>query len=210
MPGWVGSWGAVALVARAVAVEGCGGASILMALDSCGWACCCGCCCCAGFATSDFSIMISRSCGGLAATAAGWWAGPYRVAVVLFLVVVVAGVLLHGLVAAGVGILGLRGALLRGLRVGLGVGGPVEIVVVLLHGRVVVPEARRLALLEVPGDEAVAVLLELVLDEAGAGDDVPVLVAFDVVLGVLEDVQQLAALEAESRQAFLAAGAASG
>lgn len=79
----------------------------------------------------------------------------------------------------------------------LGVGGPIEIVVVVVHG-VVEPEAWGLALLEVPGDQAVAGALEAGLDEAGPGDDVAVLVALDVVGRVLEDVQQLAALEAEA------------
>lgn len=70
---------------------------------------------------------------------------------------------------------------------------------------VVVPEARGLALLKVPGDQVVAGSLELGLDEAGACDDVAVLVALDVVVGVLEDVQQLAALEAKADRALVAA-----
>lgn len=134
----------------------------------------------------------------------------YRVAIVVIIIIVVVVVLarlfLHGLVPAGVASFFLGLILL--LHVRLGVGGPVEIVIVFLHVVVGAPEARRLALLEVPGDQAVAVGLELLLDKAGTGDDVAVLVALDVVVGVLEDVQQLSALEAEPCLAFLATRAA--
>jgi hypothetical protein len=45
-------------------------------------------------------------------------------------------------------------------------------------------------------------VLELLLDEAGAGYNVAVLVALDVVGWVLEDVEQLPSFESEADRAF--------
>ena len=80
-----------------------------------------------------------------------------------------------------------------------GLGRAIEIVVFLLHCLLLfLPEGRRLPFLKVPGNQPVARVLEGALDEAGAGDDVAVLLALDVVVGVLEEVQQLAALESKA------------
>lgn len=62
-----------------------------------------------------------------------------------------------------------------------------------------------MALLEVPGDQRVAGGLEGGLNEARAGDDVAVLLALDVVVGIAEEVEQLAPLQAESQCRGLAA-----
>lgn len=119
----------------------------------------------------------------------------YRIAVIFFLLTGLES-LIHGLVTL-FGVAVLLGLLLLGRLCGL--RRPVEVVILLLHCSLR-PEGRGLALLEVPGDQAVARALEGVLDEAGAGDDVAVLLALDVVGGILEEVEELPSLEPKAER----------
>jgi hypothetical protein len=125
----------------------------------------------------------------------------YRVALVVVVVVCLARLLalVHGLVAIVLVALVLCVVVL--LLCGDGrLGGAVEIVVFFVHGGLLVPEGRRGALFEVPGDKGVAGGFERGLDVAGACDDVAVLVALDVVVRIAEQVEELAALQAKAKR----------